>query len=101
MNTLSIPIGIVLSVFTGELENAINGKDANGDAFHFEAGSYCFGVLVFLWCWDGFFTMLIRDALSATSCAVVATCNKFLAEIVNFFIWKPCLLRRGGGVLVL
>ena len=36
----------------------------------------------------GVFTMLIRDALSATSCAVVATCNKFLAEVVNFFIWK-------------
>ena len=35
VNTLSIPIGIVLSVFTGELENAINGKDANGDALHF------------------------------------------------------------------
>ena len=48
----------------------------------------------------GFFTMLIRDALSATSCAVVATCNKFLAEIVNFFIWKNhASLKRVGGVL--
>ena len=50
----------------------------------------------------GVFTMLIRDALSATSCAVVATCNKFLAEVVNFFIWKNHASLEeadGGGVL--
>jgi GDP-mannose transporter len=49
----------------------------------------------------GVFTMLIRDALSATSCAVVATCNKFLAEIVNFFIWKNHASLEGAWAVCL
>ena len=32
-------------------------------------------------------TMWIREAISATSVSVVATCNKFLSEIVNWVIW--------------
>ena len=33
-------------------------------------------------------TMWIREALSATSVSVVATCNKFISELVNWFIWN-------------
>ena len=36
----------------------------------------------------GVFTMLIRDALSATSVSVFSTCNEFLAEVVNYIIWS-------------
>ena len=33
-------------------------------------------------------TMWIREALSATSVSVVAACNKFISELVNWFIWN-------------
>ena len=102
VNTLSIPIGIVLSVFTGELENAINGKEANGEPFQFgKRGVIALVSSCFFGVGMGYFTMLIRDALSATSCAVVATCNKFLAEIVNFFIWKNHASLEGAGAVCL
>ena len=35
VNTLSIPVGIILSLFTGEFENMRKGKDANGDVLKF------------------------------------------------------------------
>jgi hypothetical protein len=47
----------------------------------------------------GVFTMLIRDALSATSVSVVATCNKFLSEIVNYFIWNNHASLDGAGAV--
>lgn len=33
-------------------------------------------------------TMWIREAISATSVSVVATCNKFISELVNWVIWN-------------
>ena len=89
VNTLSIPVGIILSLFTGEFENMRKGKDANGNVLDYKnRGLIALVCSCFFGVGMGVFTMLIRDALSATSCAVVATCNKFLAEVVNFFIWN-------------
>ena len=33
-------------------------------------------------------TMWIREAISATSVSVVATCNKFISELVNWVVWN-------------
>ena len=33
-------------------------------------------------------TMWLREAISATSVSVVATCNKFISELVNWVIWN-------------
>jgi drug/metabolite transporter (DMT)-like permease len=88
MNLISIPIGIVLAMFTGEIGNFSRNEDIMGNQLVWTnraiitlVCSCVFGVGM------GVFTMLIRDALSAASVSVVATCNKFLAEIVNYFIW--------------
>ena len=102
VNTLSIPVGIVLSLLTGEAENVKNGMDANGNALKFgNRGLIALVCSCFFGVGMGVFTMLIRDALSATSCAVVATCNKFLAEVVNFFIWKNHASLEGAGAVCL
>jgi len=102
VNTLSIPVGIVLSFFTGEFENARAGEDANGNPLKFEnRGLIALTCSCFFGVGMGVFTMLIRDALSATSCAVVATCNKFLAEVVNYFIWKNHASLEGAWAVCL
>ena len=90
----------MLALFTGELSHAGNLEDVHGDALEFTnravlaLGCSCvFGVGM------GVFTMLIRDALSATSVSVVATCNKFLSEIVNYFIWNNHASLDGAGAV--
>ena len=100
MNLISIPISFMLALFTGELSHAGNLEDVHGDALEFTnravlaLGCSCvFGVGM------GVFTMLIRDALSATSVSVVATCNKFLSEIVNYFIWNNHASLDGAGAV--
>ena len=102
VNTLSIPVGIIMSWMSSELENVSNMKDSDGNDLVFAnrgvialVCSCVFGVGM------GVFTMLIRDALSATSCAVVATCNKFLAEVVNYFIWKNHASLEGAWAVCL
>lgn len=89
MNLISIPIGIMLAAFTGELGNFSRNEDSAGNKLVWTnramiklTCSCVFGVGM------GVFTMLIRDVLSAASVSVVATCNKFFAEIVNYFIWQ-------------
>ena len=47
-------------------------------------------------------TMWIREAISATSVSVVATCNKFISELVNWVIWNKHTTSDGlGAVLVI
>ncbi len=47
-------------------------------------------------------TMWIREAISATSVSVVATCNKFISELVNWLIWNKHTTSDGlGAVLVI
>ena len=78
------------------------GKDANGDVLDYnDRGLIAFVCSCFFGVGMGVFTMLIRDALSATSCAVVATCNKFLAEVVNFFIWNNHASLEGAWAVCL
>ena len=100
MNLISIPIATGLALFTGELSHAGKFEDVHGDALVFSnravfalSCSCVFGVGM------GVFTMLIRDALSATSVSVVATCNKFLSEIVNYFIWSNHASLHGAGAV--
>ena len=100
MNLMSIPIAVFLTWFTGELSYARKFEDVNGNALKFTnravlalSCSCVFGVGM------GVFTMLIRDALSTTSVSVVATCNKFLSEIVNFFIWDNHASLDGAGAV--
>ena len=42
-------------------------------------------------------TMWIREAISATSVSVVATCNKFISELVNWVIWNKHTTSDGGA----
>ena len=101
MNLISIPISFCLALFTGELSHAVKFEDVHGDVLEFTnravlalTCSCVFGVGM------GVFTMLIRDALSATSVSVVATCNKFLSEIVNYFIWNNHASLDGAGAVI-
>lgn len=89
LNLLAIPIGLVLSYFSGELCMWKQSKDMEGNTIVYTkmgvAALLCsciFGVGM------GLFTMLLRDALSATSVSVIGTCNKFLTEIINYCIWS-------------
>ena len=48
-----------------------------------------------------FSTMWIRETLSATSVSVVATCNKFLSELVNWVIWDKHTTIEGTYAILL
>ena len=80
INVLSIPLAVVLFALSGE-STALMDTTLTSKAL---------GVLTatcFMGLGMSFSTMWIRETLSATSVSVVATCNKFISELVNWMIW--------------
>ncbi|OUS45350.1 integral membrane family protein [Ostreococcus tauri] len=80
INVLSIPLALGLFLASGE-SKALQETAITQVAGWVLTGSCVMGLGM------SFSTMWIRETLSATSVSVVATCNKFLSELVNWVIW--------------
>ena len=94
INVLSIPLSLAIFALSGESDHVIN----------VEISQKAIGLLV-VSCFTGlamsFSTMWIRETLSATSVSVVATCNKFLSELVNWMIWDKHTTIEGTYAILL
>jgi GDP-mannose transporter len=94
INLLSIPLALGLFLSSKEYEDLMN--------VQFTTKSV---ILLVSSCVIGlgmsFSTMWIRETLSATSVSVVATCNKFLSEGVNWLIWDKHTTVQGTYAILI
>jgi len=95
INLLSIPLSLCLFLSSKEYEDLADVQFTKKSV-----------ILLVASCFIGlgmsFSTMWIREMLSATSVSVVATCNKFLSEGVNWLIWdKHTTLQGTFAILII
>lgn len=94
INVLSIPLALILFLVSGEMK--VLNETAPTKVSMFVLVASCFMGLGM-----SFSTMWIRETLSATSVSVVATCNKFLSELVNWMIWDKHTTTEGTYAILL
>ena len=94
INVLSAPLALALFTVSGE---AVTLKETEVTS----KALYVLAATCFMGLGMSFSTMWIRETLSATSVSVVATCNKFLSELVNWVIWDKHTTIEGTYAILL